>query len=126
MAGSASRLLASTPPITVTLGKVLYHPEAMVLAAAPATALNPVREAALAATREITGTDGQPENTARWTPHVTVCYSTTRQPAEPIIAALGRSLPERHFQVNAVTVVIQQGPERLWAWHPIAAIQLGT
>ena len=33
MAAAASRQLAATPPITVTLGQVLYHPEAIVLAA---------------------------------------------------------------------------------------------
>jgi hypothetical protein len=33
----ARRLLAETPPITVTLGRVLYHPEAIVLGAQPRT-----------------------------------------------------------------------------------------
>lgn len=126
MANSASRMLAGTPPVTVTLGKVLYHPEAIVLAAAPATALAPVREAALAATREITGAGGQPEDTTEWAPHVTVCYSMSRQPAGPVITALGRYLPERQFQVSEVSIVIQQGPERLWDWHPIATVRLGT
>jgi 2'-5' RNA ligase len=125
MAGTASRLLASTAPITVTLGKILYHPEAIMLATRPATALGPIRDAALAATREVTGTDGQ-AGSASWTPHITVCYSTSRQPAGPVIAALGRDLPERHFQVSAVSLVIQQGPERLWDWHPVATIRLGA
>lgn len=124
MAESASRLLASTPPITVTLAKVLYHPEAIVLPAAPASALAPIRAAALAATREITGTDGVADS-PEWTPHITVCYSTSRQPAGPIITALGRNLPERQFQVRALSLVIQQGPERLWDWHPVATIPLG-
>jgi 2'-5' RNA ligase len=124
MAGLASRQLADTPPVTVTLSKVLYHPEAIMLAATPASALAPVRAAALAATREITGAGGQAADLA-WTPHMTVCYSTSRQPAAPVIAALGRYLPERHFQVSAVSLVIQQGPERLWDWHPAATIRLG-
>lgn len=107
MAESASRLLAGTAPITVTLGKILYHPEAIMLAATPATALTPIREAALAATREITGTGGQPENRL-WTPHITICYSTSRQPAGPIVSALGRDLPERRFQVSSVSLVISK------------------
>lgn len=123
MAESASRLLAGTAPIAVTLGKILYHPEAIMLAATPAAALTSIREAALAATREITGTDGQAENKP-WTPHITICYSTSRQPAGPIISALGHDLPERRFQVNAVSLVIQQGPERLWDWHPAATVRL--
>ena len=124
MAGSAARLLAGTPPIPVTLGKILYHPEAIMLAVTPATALTPIREAALAATREITGTEGHPESKP-WTPHITLCYSTSRQPAGPIISALGHDLPERRFQVSAVSLVIQQGPERLWDWHPVATVRVG-
>jgi 2'-5' RNA ligase len=125
LAELATRRLASTRPITVTLGKVLYHPEAIMLAATPAEALSPIREAALAATREVTGTDGQAE-TRPWTPHITFCYSTSDQPASPIIEALGRTVPERRLQVNALSLVIQQGPERLWDWHPAATIRLSA
>jgi 2'-5' RNA ligase len=125
LAEAASRRLAGVPPITVALGKVLYHPEAIMLAATPSDALSPIREAALAATREITGTDGQAESRP-WNPHVTVCYSTSDQPAGPIIAALGRELPERQFQVSALSLVIQQGPERLWDWHPVATVRLSA
>jgi 2'-5' RNA ligase len=123
LAGTAARLLAGTAPVTVTLGKVLYHPEAIMLAAVPAEALAPVREAALAATREVTGTGGQAESRP-WTPHITVAYSTSRQSAGPVITALGRNLPERRLQVSAVSLVIQQGPERLWDWHPVATVRL--
>src|SRR6266567_5885939 len=35
MAAAAARMLAELPPITVALGKVLYHPEAIMLAARP-------------------------------------------------------------------------------------------
>jgi 2'-5' RNA ligase len=87
MAESASRLLANRAPITVTLGKILYHPEAIMLAATPAEALTPIREAAITATREISGTDGQAENRS-WIPHITVCYSTSRQPAAPNVESL--------------------------------------
>ncbi len=124
MAASAQRRLAAQPPIPVTLGRVLYHPEAIMLAAEPPAALAPIREAALAATREVTASQPPPDVT--WTPHITVCYSESRQPAEPIIAAIGRHLPERRVEISEVSLVIQQGPERLWDWHPVATIRLGT
>jgi 2'-5' RNA ligase len=124
MAASAAACLAGTPPITVSLGKILYHPEAIMLAVTPAEALAPIRAAALTATREITGSgsgdDGQ------WTPHVTLCYSTARQAAEPIIDALGMQLPERQIQVSAVSLVIQNGPERDWRWTVASTVRLGT
>src|SRR5689334_5254669 len=59
MAAVASHLLASVPPVTVTVRKILYHPEAITLAARPAEALLPVLEAAREATREVTGSVGQ-------------------------------------------------------------------
>jgi len=36
MAAVASGLLADVPPITASLGKVLYYPEAIMLAVSPA------------------------------------------------------------------------------------------
>jgi 2'-5' RNA ligase len=125
LAESAAHQLAGTAPITMALEKVLYHPEAIMLAAMPAEALTPIRGAALAATRTVTGTDGQAESRP-WNPHVTIAYSTTDQPAGPIIEALGRNLPQRQFQVSAVSLVIQQGPERLWDWHPVTTIRLSA
>ena len=42
MSETAADLLASTPPATVTLGQVLYHPEAIMLGVSPAEALTPI------------------------------------------------------------------------------------
>jgi len=126
MAASASRRLAATPPITVTLGKVLYHPEAIMLAARPTDTLIPVLNAARSATHEVTGQYGQPGNRSPWTPHITVCYSTARQPAEPIISALGRDLPGCVAQISTASLVIQRGPERLWDWSSVATIRFGV
>jgi hypothetical protein len=43
----------------------------------------------------------------------------------PLIAALGRSLPERKVQISTVSLVNQRGPERSWDWHPEATIRFG-
>lgn len=95
------------------------------LAVTPATALTPIREAALTATREVTGAEGHPDSRP-WRPHITVCRSASRQPAEPIISALGHGLPERRCEVSEVSLVIQRGPERLWDWLPVATVRLGA
>jgi 2'-5' RNA ligase len=79
MATVGGRLLADVPPATVTAGKVRYHPEAIMLAARPAEALLPMLEAARAATREVTGSPGRAGSKLRWTPHITVAYSTAHQ-----------------------------------------------
>ena len=46
MIEAAGNLLSQTPPIAVTLGQILYHPEAIMLAVTPAQALSldPPRE----------------------------------------------------------------------------------
>jgi 2'-5' RNA ligase len=126
MADSAAQLLAGTPPITVTVGKILYHPEAIMLAARPGDSLTPVREAAQASTHRATGTHGQTGNRSPWTPHITLCYSTADQPADPIITALGHELPSAEIQISSISLVIQRGPERQWDWHAIATIPFGT
>jgi 2'-5' RNA ligase len=124
MARTATSLLASLPPVTVTLGRILYHPEAIMLGVSHGRALIPIREAALAATRSATGRDTPPGELKDWIPHVTLCYSTAHQPAAPLIAALGESLPRCDFQIRALSLIIQQGPERRWDWNTIATIRL--
>ena len=126
MASVARRLLVCIPSPTVTVGKILYHPEAIMLTARPAEALLPVLEAAREATRVVTGGPGRAEINLQWTPHITIAYSTARQPAEPIIAALGHSLAERKVQISSVSLVNQLGPERAWDWHPEATVRFGT
>jgi 2'-5' RNA ligase len=126
MAEAATRLLATTPPIPVTFSKILYHPEAIMLAATPPEALIAVAEAAKAATHEVTGTHGRPGNKLPWTPHITVSYSTAQQDAAPIIETLGRKLPESSVKIAAISLVIQQGPERLWDWRSVETVPLGS
>ncbi len=127
MAVAAARMLADVPPITVTIGRILYHPEAIMLAARPADALMPVLEAATEATRQVTGNPGRSgSKLASWTPHVTIAYSTARQPASPIINALGMALPEREVKITAVSLVSQRGAERGWDWHELSSARWGT
>jgi hypothetical protein len=82
--------------------------------------------AARSATHQVTGAhapDGQP---ARWRPHITICYSTSRQPAQPIIDALGTRLPECDINIRALSLFIQHGPERAWYWRIVSTIRLAA
>lgn len=65
----------------------------------------------------MTGSPGRSgSKLASWTLHITVAYSTARQPAGRIISALGMSLPERQVKAGVVSLVNQQGAERSWDW----------
>jgi 2'-5' RNA ligase len=117
--------LAQTLPITISLGRVLYHPEAIVLQVQPDHALDPIHEAAQSATSAVIGENGVTATaTPSWMPHITLCYSTARQPAEPVISALGKRLPSCEITVDALSLVIQRGPERLWDWHHVGTVRL--
>ncbi|GLZ09716.1 hypothetical protein Acsp03_71820 [Actinomadura sp. NBRC 104412] len=124
MLTTASALLAKVPPISVTVDRLFYHPEAIALAIRPTEHLEQVREAIQTATLEATGRQDHTEGTSRWVPHATLIYSEAEQPAEPIISALGREIPSCAVTIDAVTLVDQRGPERLWDWHPIGRAQL--
>jgi 2'-5' RNA ligase len=120
MAGHARAGLERQGPVTATLGPVLYRPEAIALEVGPAGVLDPVRAAILAAAAAA----GLGPAPGPWLPHVTVAYSTADQPDEPVIAALGRELPAGQITVDSVSLVAQHGPEREWAWQPLATIGL--
>jgi 2'-5' RNA ligase len=121
MLARATLALSKTPPVTVTLKRVLYHPEGIALDVSPTAALGSVFEAAQATTREAVGTTvGSPASS--WTPHITLCYSTSQQAAAPVIAALGKELPGCEVTIDKLSLVIQRGPELLWDWHPVGAV----
>src|SRR5258708_33410266 len=91
-ARSRSRKIAgpSSPARVTSLGKILYHPEAIMLAVTPADDLAPIRAATVMATKAVTGSIAFE---TPWTPHITLCYSTSEQPAHPVIPALRAQLP---------------------------------
>lgn len=124
MLADASRLLAGITPITVTLGRVLYHPEAVMVGVRPENALQPVRDAICEATDTALGGRLRARRSAPWTPHVTLCYSTSQQPAAPIIKALGSELPSCEVTIGGVNLVVQHGAERLWDWDRIGTAHL--
>jgi 2'-5' RNA ligase len=117
--------LRETKPIEVDLGRVLYHPEAVMLAVEPADKLHPIRAAARHATAVAIGQEAPPEEPASaWTPHMTVSYSTADQPAEPVIDALGKRVPTHRIAIDRLNLVVQWGPERLWDWETVGTIEL--
>jgi 2'-5' RNA ligase len=122
MVTQARRRLADIAPIPVTLGRVLYHPQAVTLAVEPLGALEPVLDAVRAATRAA-GIEGHTD-TDPWIPHVSVAYSHASGPAAPIIEALGRRLQTTEIAVRSVSLVAQIQVGRSWQWRQTAEIPL--
>jgi 2'-5' RNA ligase len=127
MLAEARQHVSGIQPISVTISPVLYHPEAIMLGFAPEGALDPIRDAVRGATFGVTGRTSSATGPAdRWTPHITISYSTGTQPMAPIAEALGREVPRCDITVRAVSLVIQWGPERLWNWQPVGTATLGS
>jgi 2'-5' RNA ligase len=124
MTNRARQLLARTPPVKVTVGRVLYHPRAVMLAVQPAEALVPVLSAVEDATRAGTGREGRLYHEP-WIPHITLAYSNTSSPAAPVIEALGRELPGQEVAIDSISLV-SQAPEQLWTWDRVDHVPLGT
>ena len=122
MVGRVRGFLTRIPPLRIALGKILYHPEAIALGIEPTGVLDPVRDAVHTAVMNGQGKEHEPP----WVPHITLAYSTSVQPSGPIIATLGRKLPECDINVDRVNLIIQEGAERLWNWRSIAEVSLGS
>ena len=120
MVAEARRLLAGIAPVPVRLGRVFYHPQAVVLAVEPLGVLDPVLDAVRVATRSA-GCEGHTD-TDPWLPHISVAYSNRSGPAAPIIAALGRWLPRVEVTIRSVSLVAQTQVGRIWQWRMVADI----
>jgi 2'-5' RNA ligase len=122
MTAGARQRLSQVAPIRVSLERVFYASNAVVLPVEPPSALTPVLEAVGAAARAA-GCEGH-AGTDPWLPHVSVAYSNATIPAAPIIAALGRSLPKTEIVIRSVSLVAQTQVGRSWQWRPVAEVHL--
>ena len=123
MIKEAQHLLAAIAPITITLGRVLYHPRAVMLDAGPAGPFEPVIEAVRTATRHAGSSTALYHDP--WRPHITLAYSNATRPAAPVIQALGQSLPARQVTIRSVSLVTQS-PGQRWTWDLIADLPLAA
>ena len=122
MTTGVRRRLSQVAPIRVSLGRVGYASNAIVLPVEPLDALSPILDAVRGATRA-TGCEGHTD-TDPWLPHISVAYSNTTMPAAPIIAALGRWLPKTEITIRSINLVSQTQVGRSWQWRPVAEVHL--
>jgi 2'-5' RNA ligase len=122
MTADAGRRLAKIAPVQVSLGRVGYATEAIVLPTEPLDALTPVLDAVRNATRAA-GYEGHTD-TSPWLPHISIAYSNTTIPTEPIIAALGRWLPRTEVTIRSISLVAQTQVGRSWQWRLLSEIPL--
>ena len=113
-------------PVPATTSRVIYHPEAIMLAVDPSDQLRSVARSVAQATQEVVGPQERAvERVASWVPHVTVAYSTAVQDSAPIVEAVGACVPLRTALIQRISLVVQWGPERDWNWERVGEIRLG-
>ncbi|WP_051712515.1 2'-5' RNA ligase family protein [Spirillospora albida] len=123
MVESAQRRLAGLEPVTVELGRLWIHSEAVVLGIRPPRALDLVRDAVRASAKRVRAHQLEAEPT--WEPHVSVAYSNTAGPAAPVVEALAERLEPVQMRVNEVHLVEQVRVDRLYRWERRASARLG-
>jgi 2'-5' RNA ligase len=124
MLAIAQAELARTAPAAVTLQRIFYHTEAIALSVSPRSALAPILAAARTATHAVLGANADDSEGDEWLPHLTLCYSTTEQPAAPVIAELGKTIPPCEATIDKVSLVVQEGSEDQWNWRVAGSARL--
>src|SRR5215469_5398697 len=124
MTAGARRRLSEVEPIQVSLARVWYAADAIVLPAEPLGALSPVLDAVRAATRDA-GADGHTA-TDPWLPHISIAYGNASIPSAPIVAALGRWLPQVEITIRSISLVAQTQVGHSWQWRPLAEVLLAS
>ncbi|MDQ2588373.1 hypothetical protein CKY47_31295 [Saccharothrix yanglingensis] len=124
--GAARKRCAELEPITVTIGPAYVDPETIQMPARPLEPLADLRLAIRAAIGDIWGTDHVPEPKAGFRAHVSLGYSNTAGPMEPVAQALdahGRHNGE--VVVSSVSLIDLNRDHKAYEWTDVATVPLG-
>jgi 2'-5' RNA ligase len=125
IAEAARERLATQPPVPLVVGPALADPEAIMLTVHPDAALDPVRTAVRAAIAEVWGPSQVPEG-EDWTPHISMAYSHTTDPAAPYIDAISTVSPApAELTVPSVQLIELKRDTHLYQWATKADVPLG-
>lgn len=118
---------AEIAPFTITLGPARVDPEALMLPLQPAEPVIALRSAIRAAIADVWGPDGVPENADGFRPHVSLAYSNTAGPAEPIIERLAaRPVTSAEITVCRAALIDLNRDHRVYQWTDIATADLSA
>ncbi|WP_427889279.1 2'-5' RNA ligase family protein [Kribbella sp. GL6] len=116
--------LGTLEPVTVRFQRPVVHSEAILLPADPAEPLRTIRYAVRDAITEAVGAvRDEPDG---YTPHISLAYSNTTQPAAPAITALDRITPRpADLTVTTVSLIELHRDNRQYEWRTIERVSLG-
>jgi 2'-5' RNA ligase len=123
---AAQKRCADLEPFAVTIGPANVDPETIQMPVRPVEALAVVRQAIRDAIGDVWGQDNVPEQAEGWRAHVSLGYSNSAGPAEPVAAALaahGEHTAE--VTVDAVSLIDLNRDRKAYEWSDIGFVLLG-
>ena len=127
IADAARRRLAQVPSFDVMLGPTLTDPEVVRLHVHPAEPVAQVRAAIREGIADVWGPDRVPEAEAGFTPHVSLAYSSSDGPAEPILRAAGsRTVEPASARISEAQLIVLNRDHREYQWENFAVAALGA
>ncbi|MFT7837706.1 2'-5' RNA ligase family protein [Saccharothrix sp. BKS2] len=117
---------AELEPFTVTLGPARVDPETIQMPAHPLEPLAELRSAIRAAIGDVWGPDNVPEPEAGFRAHVSLGYSNTAGPSEPLAEALDTHGPRTaQVIVTSVSLIDLNRDRRAYEWTDVATVTIG-
>jgi 2'-5' RNA ligase len=116
---------AELAPFRITLGPGRVDPEGLALPVHPAEPITRLRAAIRAAIADVWGPDNVPENAEEFRPHVSLAYSNTVGPAEPISQRLAaQPLSSAEITIYRAALIDLNRDQRAYEWTNIATADL--
>ncbi|WHT23396.1 2'-5' RNA ligase family protein [Crossiella sp. CA-258035] len=123
---AAQRRCAELEPITATLGPAQVDPEGVQMPALPLHSLAKLRLEIRAAIGDVWGQDNVPEPEEGFRAHVSLGYSNTAGPAEPVARALAtHGGHTATVSISAVSLIDLNRDHKAYEWTDVATARLG-
>jgi 2'-5' RNA ligase len=120
------RHCADIEPFTVTVGPALIEPETVKMLAQPAEPIINVRRALRRAVADIWGHDHVPETMDGFRPHISLAYSNSAGPAEPVQTVLAATEPaSEDVTITSVSLINLNRDQKRYEWTTVATVHLG-
>ena len=118
---------AELAPFTITLGPARVDREALMLLVQPAEPILALRAAIRAAIADQWGPDRVPENDDGFRAHVSLAYSNTAGPAEPVLKRLeARPVTPAEITIHRAALIDLNRDHHAYEWTEIATADLGA
>nr|WP_232328209.1 2'-5' RNA ligase family protein [Kibdelosporangium sp. MJ126-NF4]CEL18589.1 hypothetical protein [Kibdelosporangium sp. MJ126-NF4]CTQ98074.1 hypothetical protein [Kibdelosporangium sp. MJ126-NF4] len=117
---------AELEPFTVTIGPARVERETIQMPVRPAEPLARVRQAIRDAIGEVWGADNVPEAADGFRAHVSLGYSNSAGPSEPVAEALAEHGEHTaKVTVRAVSLINLNRDNKAYEWENVATVRLG-